>query len=142
MHGSGSFKAPASGQPQPVYSLEAHFEKLSTQALGRMLGQTWSGGPFQANGKLNLSGFTEKELADSAKGTLHFDWRHGTIAAAPTGPMPPALTRFERWTAEAAIDNGTITLEQNQAQQGSRKQAFLGTLTFADPPKVTFAAPK
>ena len=142
MHGSGSFKAPAAGQPQPVYSLEAHFEKLSTQALGRMLGQTWSGGPFQANGKLNLSGFTEKDLADSAKGTLHFDWRHGTIAAAPAGPMPPALTRFERWTAEAAIDNGTITLEQNQAQQGSRKQAFLGTLTFADPPKVTFAAPK
>jgi AsmA family/AsmA-like C-terminal region len=142
MHGSGSFKAPAAGQPQPAYTLEAHFEKLSTQALGRMLGQTWSGGPFQANGRLNLSGFTEEDLANSAKGTLHFDWRHGTIAAAPAGPMPPALTRFERWTAEAAIDNGAITLEQNQAQQGSRKQAFAGTLTFADPPRVTFAAPK
>jgi hypothetical protein len=142
MHGSGTFEAPAAGQPQPVYTLEAHFEKLSTQALGRILGQTWSGGPFQANGKLDLSGFTEKDLANSAKGTLHFDWRHGTIAAASVGPMPPALTRFERWTAEAAIANGTITLQQNQAQQGSRKQVFEGTLSFANPPRVTFAAPK
>jgi hypothetical protein len=141
MHGSGTFAAPAAGHPRPVYTLEAHFENLRPQIIGKILGQTWSGGPFQANGNLEVSGFTEKDLAGSAKGTLHFDWRHGTIASAPIGSLAPALTRFERWTAEAAIANGSIALGQNQAQQGPRKQIFEGTVLFTDPPRVTFAAP-
>jgi hypothetical protein len=141
MHGGGTFAAPVAGHPRPIYTLEAHFENLRPQIIGKILGQTWSGGPFQANGTLEVSGFTERDLAGSAKGTLHFDWRHGTIASAPAGSLAPALTRFDRWTAEAAIANGSITLGQNQAQQGSRQQVFEGTVLFTDPPGVTFAAP-
>jgi uncharacterized protein involved in outer membrane biogenesis len=143
MHGSGTFEAPSASQLKPVYTLEAKFEKLSPQAVGQLIGQKWSGGPFQADGKMDLSGFTDKDLAASAKGTLHFDWHHGVAAAEdPADSIPAALARFDRWTADAAIANRTITLQQNQTQQGSRKQAVAGTLTFADPPKVTFAAPK
>ena len=144
MHGSGTFEAPSSTQPKPVYSLEAQFEKLSPQAVGQLIGQKWSGGPFQADGKMDLSGFTDKDLAASAKGTLHFDWHHGVVAPVedPSSPAPAAFARFDRWTADAAIANGVITLQQNQAQQGPRKQAIEGTLTFANPPKVTLATPK
>jgi hypothetical protein len=56
--------------------------------------------------------------------------------------VPPALARFDRWTAEAEIANGTIALKQNQVRRGTRKQTVEATLTFGDPPKVTFAAPK
>jgi cephalosporin-C deacetylase-like acetyl esterase len=129
--------------------------------VGQLLGLRWSGGNFDADGKIELSGFTYKDLADSVKGTLHFEWRHGAVSspggaqgggqedalAAPTAalpataPVPPALARFDRWTADAEIADGTITLKQNQVQQGSRKRAVEATLTLGDPPKVTFAAP-
>jgi hypothetical protein len=102
---------------------------------------------LQADGKIELSGFTDRDLASSAKGTVHFEWRHGMAAArnggSPiAGAVPEVLTRFDRWTADADIANGTATLRDNEVQQGARKRAVEGALTFGDPPKVSFAAPK
>src|SRR5271157_12046 len=162
MHGGGALRTPATGQDKPAYSFEGRFEKLSPVAVGRLLGLRWSGGVFNADAKIELSGYTDKDLAASAKGVLHFDWRHGTInspggaqaggqendraassAALPAAvAVPPALARFDRWTADAGIANGTITLQQNQVQRGFHKQAVEATVSLGDPPKVTFAAPK
>jgi hypothetical protein len=162
MQGAGALRTPATGQDKPAYSLEGRFEKLGPAAVGRLLGLRWSGGVFNADAKIELSGFTDKDLAASAKGVLHFDWRHGTVsspggaqaggqekdraassAALPAAaPVPPALARFDRWTAEAGIANGTIKLQQNQVRRGFRKQAVEATVTLGYPPKVTFAAPK
>ncbi|HTA31415.1 MAG TPA: hypothetical protein VK731_13065, partial [Candidatus Cybelea sp.] len=101
---------------------------------------------IDADGKIDLSGFTGKDLASSAKGTLHFDWRRGAIAARQNASLPmagvaPALARFDRWTADAAIADGKITLKQNEVQEGSQKRAVEGTLAFGTPPKVSLAAP-
>jgi hypothetical protein len=103
----------------------------------------WSGGDLAADGKIELSGFTDKDLAASVKGTVHFDWRRGAVTApeAETG-VPAALARFDRWTANAAIANGTITLKENQVQQGSHKRSVEATLTLGEPPKVNFDVPK
>jgi hypothetical protein len=93
-------------------------------------------------------------LAASAKGTLHFEWRHGSVAGPASQAnarhvpllhpefIPPALTRFDRWTADADIANGTIKLKQNQVQQGSRKHAVEAAVTLGDPPVVAFPAPR
>jgi hypothetical protein len=146
VHGGGTLST-ASDEARPSYTLEGHFEKLSPAAVGQLLGLKWSGGAFQADGKIDLAGFTDNELAASAKGTLHFDWRHGVAAAQDSASstavaVPAALARFDSWTADADIANGTVTLKQNEVQQGPRKRAVEGTLTFGDPPKVSFAAPK
>jgi hypothetical protein len=150
VHGSGTL---AKGD-QPVYTLEGKFEKLSPVAVGQLVGLRFSGGEFTADGKIELTGFADKDLATSAKGTLHFEWRHGAVAGAanqanarlapllPAESVPTALAHFDRWTADAEIANGKITLKQNQVQQGSRKQAVEAAVTFGDPPVVTFAAPK
>jgi hypothetical protein len=150
VNGSGSL---ARGD-QPVYTLEGKFEKLSPAAVGQLVGLRCSGGEFSADGKIELTGFADKDLTTSAKGTLHFEWRHGSVAGAAnqsnarSAPLlaaesdPPALTRFDRWTADAEIANGKITLKQSQVQQGSRKRAVEATVTFGDPPLVTFIAPK
>jgi hypothetical protein len=126
---------------KPFYSLEGRFQKLIAQAVGQLLGMRWSGGVFDANGRIDLSGYTDKELAASAKGTLHFDWRHGAVGAAyGTGSVPPALARFDRWNADAEIANGAITLKENQVHQGARKRTLNAALTLGDPPRISFAA--
>jgi hypothetical protein len=142
MHGSGTLRVATDGA-KPAYTLEGQFEKLNPADVGQLLGLRWKGRAFDANGKIELSGFTEKDLAASAKGTLHFDWEHGTMAgASPAANIPAALVRFDNWTADAEIANGKITLKENQAQLGSRKQAVEGVLTLGAPLKVSFAAPK
>jgi hypothetical protein len=146
VHGGGTLSA-ASDQAKPVYTLEGEFEKLSPAAVGQLLGLKWSGGVFQADGKVELSGFTYTDLAASAKGTVHFEWRHGFVAAqsgasSETDAIPEPLTHFDQWTADADIANGTATLKDNEVQQGARRRAVEGTLTFGDPPKVSFATPK
>jgi hypothetical protein len=143
VHGGGTLST-ASDETRPVYTLEGHFENLSPIEVGQMLGLKWSGGVFQADGKIELSGFSYTDLAASAKGSLHFDWRHGVVAAqngasSETDAIPEPLTRFDRWTADADIANGAATLKDNEVMQGARKRAVEGTLTFGDPPKVSFA---
>jgi hypothetical protein len=139
--GAGSLHAAATNQENPSYSFEGRFDKLNPQAVGPLLGQRWSGGVFEASGKIELSGFTEKDLAASAKGSLHFDWRNGAVSAAG-GPLPAALTRFDRWTADAEIANGSIALGQNQIKRGSRSGAVEATATLGASSKVSFAAAK
>jgi hypothetical protein len=143
VHGSGAFHTAGSAQDKPTYALDAQFEKLTPQALGQLLEQRWSGGVFDGNGKIELSGFTGQDLAASAKGSVHFEWRHGALRAGPgPGAVPPVLARFDRWTADANIAGGAVTLKQNQVQRGARTAEVQAAVTLSDPPKVAFVAPK
>jgi hypothetical protein len=143
VHGSGTLHAAGTAQEKPSYAFEGQFEKLSPAALCQLLGLRSSGGVFDGNGKIELAGFTAKGLAASAKGALHFEWRHGSVATTSgSAPVPKALARFESWTAGAAIANGELTLNENQVKRGSQTQPVQAAVIFADPPKVTFAAPK
>ncbi len=134
VHATGTFAA----GDKPAYTLAGDFEKLNPVAVGQMLGENWRGGTFDANGTIELSGYTGDDLAASAKGTLHFEWRHGAIA----GTASPPLARFDRWTGEAAIADGKIALGKNEVAQGRRKHAVDAAVTLAEPPKVTIAVPK
>jgi AsmA family len=125
---------------KPDYKLNGHFGQVDAAGLGRLLGMNWSGGVLNGTGDLELVGFTDKDLAGSAKGSLHFEWPHGSISAAPDLDRPPSLARFDRWTADAVIADGAITLKQNQVQRGAKKLSVEASATFGDPPGVTFGA--
>ena len=140
LHGAGTLET----GDKPAYTLTGDFKKLNAAAVGQLLGENWRGGTFDANGKIELSGYTGSDLAGSAKGTLHFEWRHGSVVpiASAGGTFPAQLARFDRWTADSDIANGKITLGQNEVAQGGRKRAVEAAVTLAEPPKVSFAAPK
>lgn len=148
VHGSVILHPAGPNQATPSYSAEGQFAKLSPAAVGRLLGATWTGRNFDGDGKIDLSGFTEGDLASTAKGSLHFDWQSGGVTAgseddsSPAAEIPSELSRFDRWTADAEIANGSIVLKTNQVQQGSRKRAVAGAITLAAPPAITFVAPK
>lgn len=136
LHATGQFE---SGD-KPYYELSGDFAKIDPAAVGELLGETWRGGTFAANGKIELSGFTSDDLASSAKGTLHFEWRHGALAGDPSAPAD--LARFDRWTADAIVAKGKIALDKNEVAVGSRKRTVDASVTLEEPPKVTFPAPK
>ncbi len=141
IHGTGSLHAAASAQDKPSYEFEGQFEKLSPAALGQLLRLRCSGGSIDGNGKIDLTGFTSGDLAASAKGTLHFEWRHGAVSAT-SGIISPELARFDSWTADAAISNGALALQENQVKRGGQMQAVQATVPFAEPLKVEFDLPK
>jgi len=143
VNGGGTLRTPTSDQAKPGYTLEGHFEQLSPAAVGRLLGLDWSGRTFNADGKIDLAGFTDKDLAASVKGTLHFDWQRGAMTDAERSiDVPAALARFDRWTADADVANGTVTLKDSQVQQGSHKKAVEAKLMLGNPPKVSFSGQK
>jgi hypothetical protein len=127
---------------KPAYTMQGTFEKLTGPALCEVLNLRCTGGPIDGNGKIALTGFAGADLASSATGALQFDWRHGGVNAASPAQFPKALTRFDRWTADAAIDHGALTLKQNQVQLGGRKSAVEASITFGESPKVAFQMPK
>jgi hypothetical protein len=141
IRGTGTLHAASSAQDKPSYTFEAQLDKLSPPAMGQLLGLRCTGSDFNGNGKIELAGFTGNDLAASAKGTFHFDWRRGNIAAT-TGFVPPALARFDRWTADAEIANGTLTLKDNQVKRGAHTAPVQAAVILTDSPKVTFPAPK
>ena len=141
VHATGTLRWAGTDQQKPAYTVEAQFEKLNSEAVGQMFEESWTGGAFNADGKMDLSGFTDKDLAASAKGSLHFEWHRGAVDARGK-TVPAALARFDSWTADADIANGTVTLGKNEVVSGSRKGTVAGTLTFGEPPKVKFNLPK
>jgi hypothetical protein len=147
IHLAGSLVKPATDQDKPTYTFEGDFQKLDVTSIGAVLGLRWAGAPLDGNGKIELAGYTAEDLAASAHGALHFECRRGAIGNQPSessqaGPVPAALGRFDRWTADAAIANGGLTLDHNVISAGARKQSVQATVTFSDPPVVSFGAPK
>ena len=141
IHGTGTLHTATSAQDKPAYAFEAQLDKLSPAALGQLLGLRCTGSEFNGNGKIELAGFTGNDLAASAKGAFHFEWRRGTVAA-HSGFVPPALARFDRWTGDAEIANGALALKDNQVKRGSHTASVQAAVTLAETPRITFAAPQ
>ncbi len=147
IHATGSLQKPATDQDKPSYSFEGQFQNLSAPDVGSLLGLRWAGGGFGGNGKIELSGYSARDLGTSAKGSLHFEWRHGAIGNQPSasskaGPVPAALGRFDSFTADATIANGAIVLTSNEVVSENRKKFVQATVIFGNPPKVDFGSPK
>ena len=135
VQGSGTIHWPEGGQQQPSYSIEAHCDKLNAAAVGNLLGQRWNGGPLKADGKLEAAGFTDADLAGTARGDLHFDWKRGSIEGG-------AAARFDEWSGDAQIGKGAVTITENELVAGGHKQRLDGAVTFATPPKVKLVVAK
>jgi hypothetical protein len=130
---------------KPAYSLEGDFQKINPAELCRVLELNCTGASLDGDGKLELAGYAGKDLANSAKGTLHFVWKKGRIGGrngASAESVPPVVTRFDRWSGNAEIANGAVTLKENQVQQGTHKGLVNASVTLGEPPRVSFTMPK
>jgi uncharacterized protein involved in outer membrane biogenesis len=130
---------------KPGYKFEGHFQKMSLPALCQLLQIKCTGTTFDGDGKVELAGYTGTDLANSAKGTLHFVGQKGAVTKSigkSQADVPQALARFDRWTADAEIAPGAVTLKQSQIQQGKRTGSVSASVTFGDPPTISFSSPE
>jgi len=148
---TGTLHKPSTDQEKPSYSLAGDFESIDAKALGQLLGVRWTGSPISGSAKVDLTGYTAADLAASAKGTLHIETRSGSITAlakaqtegeAGADQVPDTLGRFGRLAADATIADGAVTLSEIQVVSGGRKRWAAATVTLANPPAVSFEAPK
>ncbi len=135
LHATGSV---TSGD-KPTYSFDGGFQKVAGPALCQLFRLRCTGGSADGSGKLTLTGFSGDDLAASATGLLHFEWRQGAISS-PTVPKP--LARFTGWTGDATIGQGAVTLRQTKVLQGGRTEAVDASVTLIDPPKIAFPTAK
>jgi hypothetical protein len=143
VNGNGLINPAGGDRDKPGYTIGATFEKLNPAEVGELAGSHWKGGELEIDGKVELSGFTGADLAKSAHGLLHFDWKRGSVAGATEVVAVPAeLAHFDRWTGDAEVANGAITLKDNAVKLGARKGVVNGSLAFGDPAKLTLAAAK
>lgn len=127
---------------RPGYTFEGNFAKLNPAPVCRIFALRCAGGPIDGNGKIAVAGFTDQDLTASAAGSLHFEWRHGAIDAAHTAQAPKALSRFDDWTADAAIAHGALSLTQNELRRAGRQASIDAAVHFGENPSATFAPPK
>jgi hypothetical protein len=130
---------------KPGYSFDGQFMQVSAADLCALFELKCTGAGLDGEGKLELAGFAGDDLAKSAKGTFHFDWKKGAITARDaksTDVVPSLLTRFDHWTADATIGDGGVILKENRVQQGAHKGSVTASLTFGDPPRVSFSQAK
>ena len=139
IHGKGAL----SNTSKPAYSIEAQFEKLSPTAVCQLLGLQCKGKSIDGNGKVELSGFAGADLAASAKGRIHFDWRQGSITGyADSSSVPPRLAKFDHWTGEGSIAAGVVSIQKSLVQQGPHTSTVEATMTLATPAVIAFGPAK
>lgn len=122
---------------KPKYAMEGSLEGANAVAVCKSLGIRCTGGLFAAKASAELSGFSGQDLASSAKGSLHFDWRRGAVAAGAS-QVPAVLARFTQWTGDATIAQGTVVLGQNAVVQGKQSASIDASIPLADPPRIRF----
>jgi hypothetical protein len=143
VNGNGLINPAGGDRDKPGYTIGATFDKLNPAEVGALAGSRWKGGEMEIDGKVELSGFTQEDLAKSAHGAIHFDWKHGSVAATGDAEAVPAeLAHFDRWTGDAEVADGAITLKDNAVKLGARRRVVEGALAFGDPAELTFTAPK
>jgi hypothetical protein len=134
---NGTGKLQAGNKPQ--YTMAGSFTGLKPALVGALLGANWSGGSFAGSGKLQMSGFTGRDLAASATGTVEFDWRKGGM----NGPdVPPIMESFDRFGGSADIANGAMSVSQGKVQRGNKSTSVHATVTLTIPHKSTISLPK
>ncbi len=126
LHMSGSIHAGS----KPVYTIEAQLNQASVPAIGLLFHQNWGSGTVNVATHLKMSGLSQADLLSSAQGMYHFDWSKGGLhSVAKTSTQSP-FSHFEQWTADGAIGNSTLTLDQSLLTDSDGARSIQGAIGF------------
>ena len=111
---------------EPVYSGSGTLERFALAQVAALMHDPWATGTGGGKFKLELAGWNAAELAQSAQGTLDFDWHNGALAHVVLngdgGPL-----RLKRFTGRAALHDRRLEFQQGKIETADRIYAVNGT---------------
>jgi AsmA family/AsmA-like C-terminal region len=115
----------------PNYEFNAQIRNASLTALAALSAEHWGSGAADFSAHWKMSGTGATELISSANGTLHWNWRKGSLAT-PMSPSTTALARmrFDDWSGDATIEDSGIRIEQSVLTRDSETTSLSGTIAF------------
>jgi hypothetical protein len=128
MHVAGTVDA---AEDQPKYDLDVQVANASPSAFAALFGEQWGSGLLNFSAQWKMSGLTASELAQSASGSLHWNWTLGSLTTEnllPAAAQP--LLHFDDWSGDAAIEDSTIRIRRSLLARGRQVIPLSGTISF------------
>jgi hypothetical protein len=112
----------------PAYTATGRLEHASLSQLATAMHDDWATGSAKGRYKVTLAGWTAAELLGSAKGTLEFDWRDGSLPRITLGGTPLRLRRF---LGRLTLDAGTLNLSAGKLESPGGIYGVSGSASLA-----------
>jgi uncharacterized protein involved in outer membrane biogenesis len=116
--------------PQPRYSGTGTFAAIAMSQVSTLMHDGWAEGSAGATYKVDLSGYSTPELANSAEGFVIFAWRNGALRhlnlEESSGPL-----RFRTFTGQMKLREGVLSLAECKINTANSIYLASGTATLA-----------
>ena len=135
----GEWNADFSGKA-PEYGGSGTLERIDLQQVAALTHDPWATGAASGSFKLELAGWNAAELAQSAEGSLDFDWQNGALqhvslagvlhpaGAAETQPGIPL--RLKRFAGHALLRDRRLEFQQSKIETSDIIYTVSGTASL------------
>ncbi len=115
---------------KPAYDLALQVAGASPSQLAGVFGENWGKGAIGFAAHVKMAGFSAEDLAQSAAGTLRWDWKNGVLAGAGAPEPSAQQLNFSDWHGDATFADSTIRTTGSLMVRGSRTLPVSGTISF------------
>jgi len=112
--------------PEPLYSGSGTLERIALAQVAALMHDPWATGTGGGKFRLELAGWNAAELAQSAQGTLDFDWHNGALPHLALNDHGAPL-RLKRFTGHAVLRDRRLEFQQSRIETADRIYAVSGT---------------
>jgi hypothetical protein len=113
----------------PVYNGSGTLEHIALPQVAALTHDPWATGTAGGKFKLEVAGWTTAELAQSAQGTLDFDWQNGTLQHVALKDAHAPL-RLQRFTGHAALNDRRLEFQRSRIETADGIYVVSGTASL------------
>jgi AsmA protein len=113
----------------PVYSGSGTLEHVALPQVAALTHDAWATGVASGGFKLELEGWDSSELAQSAQGTLDFDWQNGALPHLALNDDGTPL-RLKRFSGRALLRDLRLEFQQSKIETADGVYTVSGTASL------------
>lgn len=114
----------------PGYRMNLELTDVSPSAIAALFGEKWGSGTLSLFGQWKMTGFAARQLAESAAGTVRWDWSKGSFTPALEARSGSPFGRFDHWSGEATIADEAVRIRQSLMASGRNAIPVSGAISF------------
>lgn len=114
---------------EPAYEGSGKLERAALSAVVALTHDPWATGIASGSFRLGLRGWTAAELAESAQGSLNFDWQNGSLQHLALNREGSPL-RLKRFAGTAQLSERRLQFQQSRMETSDGMYAVRGTASL------------